>query len=52
MKSLYEAHLGRPLGAAESVRAASLELLHERRAKGRTAHPFYWGAFVAAGDWR
>ena len=23
-----------------------------RRAAGQTTHPFYWAAFVAAGDWR
>jgi CHAT domain-containing protein len=34
------------------VREASLALLRERRTHGQSAHPFYWGAFVAAGDWR
>jgi CHAT domain-containing protein/tetratricopeptide (TPR) repeat protein len=51
MQRLYE---GRDAGmtTAEAVWQASLDSLKERRAKGRSTHPFYWGAFVAAGDWR
>jgi CHAT domain-containing protein len=52
MKALYEARLARHLGTAESVRAASLKLLNDRRAKKLSTHPFYWAGFVAAGDWR
>jgi len=52
MKALYEAHLIQGKGTAESVRDASLAVLSDRRAKGLSTHPFYWGAFVAAGDWR
>jgi len=52
MRALYEARLERHLDTAESVRAASLAVLQERRAKGLSTHPFWWGAFVAAGDWR
>ncbi len=40
------------LATAESVREASLAMIRERRATGQTAHPFFWGAFVAEGDWR
>ena len=52
MKALYEAHLTQNKGTAESVRHASLAVLNHRRSKGLSTHPFYWGAFVAAGDWR
>lgn len=52
MKALYEGRLLRGLSTAEAVREASLNLLRTRREKGAGAHPFYWGAFVAAGDWR
>jgi CHAT domain-containing protein/tetratricopeptide (TPR) repeat protein len=47
-------YAGRDAGmsTAEAVRRAGLESLTERRDKGRSTHPFYWGAFVAAGDWR
>jgi CHAT domain-containing protein/tetratricopeptide (TPR) repeat protein len=52
MHSLYKARLGDHLDTAESVRAASLSILQTRRAARLTTHPFYWGAFVAAGDWQ
>ena len=52
MARLYEARLVKHLSTAEAVRAASLGVLRERRAKGESTHPFYWGVFVAAGDWR
>lgn len=51
MKALYEARLsGRT--TAESVREASLSILGARQREGKSTHPFFWGAFVAAGDWR
>ena len=52
MKKLYQGRLLKRLGTAGAVREASIEVLRERRAKGESTHPFYWGAFVAAGDWR
>jgi CHAT domain-containing protein/tetratricopeptide (TPR) repeat protein len=52
MRALYDAHFRRHLGTAESVRAASLQLLSARRARGESTHPFHWAAFVAAGDWQ
>ncbi len=52
MRALYEGRFQRKLSTADAVHAASLSLLRERRAKGQSAHPFYWAAFVAAGDWR
>jgi len=36
---------------AAAVREASLRVLRRRREAGESTHPFYWGAFVAAGDW-
>jgi CHAT domain-containing protein len=51
MRALYEARLRDRRDTAESVRAASLRVLRDRRARGGSTHPFYWGAFVAAGDW-
>jgi CHAT domain-containing protein len=52
MRALYEGRLVKKLSTAESVRAASLEVLHSRREKGQSRHPFFWAGFVAAGDWR
>jgi CHAT domain-containing protein len=52
MRALYEGRLQRQLSSAESVRAASLSLLRQRRTRGESTEPFYWAAFVAVGDWR
>ena len=32
--------------------APGLTVLRDRRATGQSTHPFFWAAFVAAGDWR
>ena len=52
MEALYTVRFARGQSTAEAVRAACLDVLAERRARGRSTHPFYWGAFVAAGAWR
>ena len=36
---------------SDAVREASLHVLTERGEAGQPTHPFYWGGFVAAGDW-
>jgi CHAT domain-containing protein/tetratricopeptide (TPR) repeat protein len=51
MGTLYREHFLNGKDTAESVRAASLQFLRQRRAKHQSTHPFYWGAFIAAGDW-
>jgi CHAT domain-containing protein len=40
--------LKRGMERAEALRQAQLRLLHEPS----TEHPFYWAAFILAGDWR
>jgi CHAT domain-containing protein/tetratricopeptide (TPR) repeat protein len=52
MHALYEGRLVRNLTTADAVRDASLSVLNARRAAKQSTHPFYWAAFVAAGDWR
>jgi CHAT domain-containing protein/tetratricopeptide (TPR) repeat protein len=52
MAALYRARLVERRSTAEAVTDASRALLRARRARGATTHPFYWAAFVAAGDWR
>jgi CHAT domain-containing protein/tetratricopeptide (TPR) repeat protein len=52
MTALYQGRLAKKMDTANAVRDASLALLHQRRAKGLSTHPFHWAAFVAAGDWR
>jgi CHAT domain-containing protein len=52
MRALYEGRFKKGLDTAQAVHAASRTMLSERRAKGLSTLPFYWAAFVAAGDWR
>jgi CHAT domain-containing protein len=52
MRALYEGRMQRKLDTATAVHEANLTMLRARRAKGQTTHPFFWAAFVAAGDWR
>ena len=52
MTKLYEGRLMKKLTTVDAVNDASLKLLHQRRAKGLSTHPFHWTGFVAAGDWR
>ena len=52
MSALYRNRFEGGLGTAEAVRAASLEMLRERRENDLSTHPSYWAGLVAAGDWR
>lgn len=52
MKALYEGRLRQRLGTATAVHQAGLKILARRRAQKQSTHPFFWAAFVAAGDWR
>jgi CHAT domain-containing protein/tetratricopeptide (TPR) repeat protein len=52
MRHLYDARFNRQVSTADAVREATLAVLKERRSRRESTHPFYWAAFVAAGDWR
>jgi CHAT domain-containing protein len=52
MRALYENRFQNGADTATAMRNASLAVLRERRAAGQNTHPFYWAAFIAAGDWR
>jgi len=52
MHRLYAARLERGMDAAMSVTTADRERLQDLRRRHHGTHPFFWGAFVAAGDWR
>jgi CHAT domain-containing protein/tetratricopeptide (TPR) repeat protein len=52
MRALYDARFQKGLSTADAVRSASVSVLNDRRQKGQSTLPFYWAAFVAAGDWR
>src|SRR5215475_4645420 len=47
MRAFY-AELARGTGRAEALRRAKRQLLSQ----ARYAHPYYWAAFIPAGDWR
>ena len=52
MNALYEGRLLDDLDSSEAVRNAARTVLKARRKADESTHPFYWAAFVAAGDWR
>jgi tetratricopeptide (TPR) repeat protein/CHAT domain-containing protein len=52
MRAFYNGWLVDGLSKAEAVHEASLAALRSRRNTGKNTHPFYWGAFVATGDWK
>lgn len=52
MHVLYQSRLIEQMAIADAVRVASLRVLAARCSRGESTHPFYWGAFVAAGEWR
>jgi CHAT domain-containing protein len=52
MVALYRARLQQHATTIDAVRAADLALIAQRRDAGLDPAPFYWAAFVAAGDWR
>jgi CHAT domain-containing protein/Tfp pilus assembly protein PilF len=51
MEALYRGRLNRNLDTSRAVREASLSVIDQRRMAGQSTHPFYWAAFVPAGDW-
>jgi len=46
VRAFYD-ELARGTGRAEALRQAKLRLLRQKT----FAHPYYWAAFIAAGDW-
>ena len=52
MRSLYDARFRQRHTTAQAMHDASTAVLHDRRARGQSTHPFYWAPFVAAGEWR
>ena len=51
MLTLYGARLS-GASTVDAMRRANLEVIERRRARGESTSPYFWGAFVATGDWR
>jgi CHAT domain-containing protein len=51
MHELYAERLGRHASTADAVWNSSRKMLLERRAEGKSTHPWYWAGFVGSGDW-
>jgi CHAT domain-containing protein len=51
MEALYRARLKKHASVPEAIAQAQLSVLADRRARGASTHPYFWGAFVASGDW-
>jgi CHAT domain-containing protein/tetratricopeptide (TPR) repeat protein len=51
-EALYRARFHDGLDTAAAVQRADRRLLETRRSAGESTHPFFWAAFVAAGEWR
>jgi CHAT domain-containing protein len=52
MHALYEERFGRRENTADAVWDASRGILAQRRAAGKSTHPWYWASFVGAGNWQ
>lgn len=49
IEALYRARFQESLSTQDAVVRASRRVLDSKRRAGKSTHPFYWGAFVAAG---
>jgi CHAT domain-containing protein len=52
LMTAFFANLAARKGKAEALRQAQLEMIRQRRAKGKAAHPFSWAAFTLTGQWQ
>jgi CHAT domain-containing protein len=51
MHELYAERLGLHASTADAVWTSARKLLRERRAAGKSTHPWYWAGFVGSGAW-
>ncbi len=52
MAALYRARLRERADTPTALHRAQRAVLEARRANRQSTHPYYWAAFIAAGDWR
>lgn len=51
MHELYSQRLSQHATTADAVWSSAQKLLLERRATGKSTHPWYWAGFVGSGGW-
>jgi CHAT domain-containing protein len=51
MHQFYTMRLGSHASTADAVWDSARQLLAERRAAGKSTHPWYWAGFVDSGGW-
>ena len=51
MRHLYAERFARHSTTADSLWIADRSMLKERRAAGKSTHPWYWAGFIGAGAW-
>lgn len=51
MHELYTERLGHHASTADAVWGSARAMLQERRAAGKSTHPWYWAGFVGSGGW-
>jgi CHAT domain-containing protein len=51
MHKLYDQRLSHHATTADAVWNSARTLLEERRAAGKSTHPWYWAGFVGSGGW-
>ena len=51
MHELYAERLGLHATTADAVWSSARKLLLDRRAAGKSTHPWYWAGFVGSGGW-
>jgi CHAT domain-containing protein/Tfp pilus assembly protein PilF len=51
MTAVYKAKFAENKTTAEAMRVATTGVIAERRRRGLSTHPAYWGPFIAAGGW-
>jgi CHAT domain-containing protein len=52
LMTAFFTHLAGKKGKAEALRQAQLDIIKQRRAQGKAAHPYYWAAFTLTGQWQ
>ena len=52
MQRMYRARWVEHASVADALAGAARAALADRRAEGKSVHPYYWAGFVTTGEWR